>query len=934
MSQIIYKTNQIQKKNEKKENNASNLEKGVEMLLNREDEDEEISNIMDLIKLENNNDFYRAFEKQISYLLKLGDDINYFDFKYQRKFEILEFFVNYIKASGLSIYDKNKKIKKDKKAENKEIKIEKNIKEIKIINSKNKRSKSSVNYEEKPKYNINNIFDSINKNKSDVQKINNISHKLSKSSLKISYSKSYSTSNNESKSFKIDSKYFFSFSEKTDLNISSELNEIKDETKKENSNIKIYTNIEKDKQNNLNDKKINNKGSLNNINKSDNSKEKNQSIKKEKVIKEINLSNDEKKEKNLIKFYDEISNIEGASFEFDTIKFIYQRLLSVSEDKNYSLLYDFRIKKEQLNKIFKDNKLFPIDDIQMDFVIINLKISDLIKLLIDLFPLIHSNSKMSFDIKEKNTITFDDLYRLDSLKRNSDERIDIIGKIGINIFNEEEKCYQLLKYTKLIHNINKMIINNSEQLQYLLELLHLTGENKKILLFITDCSYLNFKNNINNNFQKIQNQLNVDCLLLYRNKNLLFRTKMLRTLLKQFKKAEKANFNKNLDNEFDKIIKNIFQSNIYEGVVRKLSKIEKKIYNIKNDLYNYVIKNDDFKKICANIIEIIDKNDLIGISMQKYNEIKDKLFKSVIKSKIEPEAKMYIIYEKKNETNESIIKFLKYKSIPFKDGNSFEILNDKKLDTYKIVLFFISPKFINDNISQFINLKESFQINKLNHYIFYFEKKKLENKFNEYQAFTQFNFKYTNNIKELEKIIIDLFKNIKQNELYKKYIQLIEDELFYKFIIEKYLYLFNKSIYSKPKKFKKNELLFIKISQDLQFLKNFEFNENIFLAEEIINEIKAINNNNDIKKIIDGFIGYSNIILDIKHILIEFENNIDDKIRINGEKRNNDNVAGNIHNIDNDKNNKNEKNSNNSKCKVEIINSDDYFDLKKKKLLI
>ena len=194
---------------------------------------------------------------------------------------------------------------------------------------------------------------------------------------------------------------------------------------------------------------------------------------------------------------------------------------------------------------------------------------------------------------------------------------------------------------------------------------------------------------------------------------------MLRTLLKQFKKEEKSNFNKNLDNEFDKIIKNIFQSNIYEGVVRKLSKIEKKIYNIKNDLYNYVIKNDDFKKICANIIEIIDKNDLIGISMQKYNEIKDKLFKSVIKSKIEPEAKMYIIYEKKDETNEYIIKFLKNKNIPFKDGNSFEILNDKKLDTYKIVLFFISPKFINDNISQFLNLKQSFQINKLNHYIFY-----------------------------------------------------------------------------------------------------------------------------------------------------------------------------------------------------------------------
>ena len=143
-----------------------------------------------------------------------------------------------------------------------------------------------------------------------------------------------------------------------------------------------------------------------------------------------------------------------------------------------------------------------------------------------------------------------------------------------------------------------MIINNSEQLQYLLELLHLTGENKKILLFITDSSYLNFKNNINNNFLKIQNKLNVDSLLLYRNKNLLFRTKMLRTLFKQFKKEEKASFNKYLDNEFDKIIKNMFKSNIYEGVVRKLSKIEKKIFNIRNDLYNYVIKINDFEKIC------------------------------------------------------------------------------------------------------------------------------------------------------------------------------------------------------------------------------------------------------------------------------------------------------------------------------------------------
>ena len=52
----------------------------------------------------------------------------------------------------------------------------------------------------------------------------------------------------------------------------------------------------------------------------------------------------------------------------------------------------------------------------MDFAILNLKISDLIKLLIDIFPLIHSNSKINLDIKGKNIITLDDLYKFDNIK--------------------------------------------------------------------------------------------------------------------------------------------------------------------------------------------------------------------------------------------------------------------------------------------------------------------------------------------------------------------------------------------------------------------------------------------------------------------------------------------------------------------------------------
>ena len=595
------------------------MDKKVEIIYNEEFDNEEISNIIDLIKLEDNNDFYKAFERQISYFLKLGEDIKIFDFKYQKKLNIFQFFFNYINSAGLSIYKIKKKEKPKKTIENKTIK-----KDEKTNNAE--------------------LNESITKNKSNIEHIHNISHKLSKSSFNISHTKSDIRSISESKSLQIDSKFFYSFSEKSDLNISSGINGKKEEDKKDNSINVINLQEGKDKLNVFKSELSDNANKLDNLN--DNSKENNQSTKKEKVIKEINFSKDEM-EKNQIKFYDELSGLEGGSFEADTIKFIFARLLSISKDKNYSLLYDFKPDKKQLNAIFKRNHAFEIDDIQMDFVILNLKVSDFIELLIDIFPFLHSNSKINFDMKDKNIITLDDLNKLKYIKKDSDEKIDIIGEIGINVFNEDEKCKQLIKYTKIIHNINKMIFDNSEDLPYLLDILHFAGENKKLILFISDSTYSNFKNNKNNNFLKIQKILNVNSLLLYRNKNLLFRTKLLKTLFKQFKKEEKQKFNTSLDNEFEKIIKNIFKSNIYEGIVRKLSIIEKKIFNIKNDLYNYAKENNNFKNKCADIIEFIENKEIININMEKYKEIKDKLFKNVMKTGIEPETKIYIIYEKK-----------------------------------------------------------------------------------------------------------------------------------------------------------------------------------------------------------------------------------------------------------------------------------------------
>ena len=235
-------------------------------------------------------------------------------------------------------------------------------------------------------------------------------------------------------------------------------------------------------------------------------------------------------------------------------------------------------------------------------MIVNLRISDLIKLIIDIYPGIHPNSKISLNIKNNNFLSLEELNKLKNQKENDEERIDILGEIGVNIFNEEEKSQQLLKYAKLIHNINQLIQlkesnTKANELTYILDKLHLNGNNKKLLLFMTDGLYSSFINIKNNNFLEIQKNLNIDSLLVFRDKRDLFRTRLLEKLVKKYKKGENNNFNKDLDKKYEELIKHLFISNNYEKVVKRLSKVTKKIEYIKNDLYKYLIKINDFKEL-------------------------------------------------------------------------------------------------------------------------------------------------------------------------------------------------------------------------------------------------------------------------------------------------------------------------------------------------
>ena len=312
-------------------------------------------------------------------------------------------------------------------------------------------------------------------------------------------------------------------------------------------------------------------------------------------------------------------------------------------------MYNLTPDIDKINPIFGKYGLFIIKKIQFDFMIVNLRISDLIKLIIDIYPGIHPNSKISLNILNNNFLSLEELNNLKKQKENDEERIDILGEIGVNIFNEEEKSQQLLKYAKLIHNINQLIQlkesnTKANELTYILDKLHLNGNNKKLLLFMTDGLYSSFINIKNNNFLEIQKNLNIDSLLVFRDKRDLFRTRLLEKLVKKYKKGENNNFNKDLDKKYEELIKHLFISNNYEKVVKRLSKVAKKIEYIKNDLYKYLIKINDFKELCYEIMKSITENE--NFKMDKFQQIKETHFRNIMSEDVNPKKNYYIISDK------------------------------------------------------------------------------------------------------------------------------------------------------------------------------------------------------------------------------------------------------------------------------------------------
>ena len=645
---------------------------------------------------------------------------------------------------------------------------------------------------------------------------------------------------------------------------------------------------------------------------------------------------EKEKEKKLksISYYEDDSEFNSNGFEFDSIYYILKKLCSVAKNKDFSIIYNIEPNIQKVNSIFKgNNKLYILDKIQFDFIILNLKIANLIEFLIDNYSIIHSNSKLVFAFKDNKFFSLEDLNSLKADEKISQERIDIIGESGVNIFNEEEKCSQLLKYSKLIHNINYLIRENrTEDLLNLLDLLYLNSKNKKLILCITNGTHSNFINIKNNKFLQLQEKLSVNGLLIYRNKKSLFRTIFLEKLIKKVKKEGKKLFDDDNQKKFEKIIKESLESPYYEKVVKKLSKIEKKIKYIKTNLFNYFIKQNIFIELCNDIMYIIKAHHIKKFSDDNIEKLKNKLneskeFKEFHEANNETiNKKIYIINQdnKMSNTVEEIINLFNQKNMGCNASNDLNILDEKKSDIYKIIILFVNDYFFKNlvNYNKFYTLKNNLLITKLNPIIFFINNnKKMEENFNKFNAIFELDFNYVYNDNQLQNLINNIINNEYKIDLFQKHKDLIKEEKYYKYIVNRYINIFNKTIFGfKKEKYEKYEKIFIKISQDIQFLQNFNVDNKNILDEEIKNNIIDIINNEKIKKLINNFLDETKILNEIDDALTEFEEDIEEIKKSKNEKNieKNENIDNNVNNNINDNKNEIIPNINNPIEKNEI----------------
>ena len=604
------------------------------------------------------------------------------------------------------------------------------------------------------------------------------------------------------------------------------------------------------------------------------------------LIKENNESNN-----NMLSYFVDTNNLSGEQFERSGIKYIFQLIKCISVKQDFCFYYNVVISPNNLNTVFNKYKLIPVEKVQLDFVISDLKIGDFINMLIYLYPNI-----LNLDNLKKNPfkkeMDFDSLINLRNQYIKSNEKIDVFGEVGQNIFNEEEKIEQLIKYRKIIYNINQLIKINAKEVDEILDKFKMKKNNKKLILFLTNGEYSKIfgKDFSKEKIIKAQNEYDINSLIIYLNNNINSQERnYIDNLILNYDLSKGKNkFIEQLINLKKQKLTQLKINDKFKSISFKLNNFENKLRAIEKDYASFLKKAN--KNLMMNeLISVFFKNkSAINENINfRFNELeKIKLNESI---KFDCEINIILFHQMKVSTNQDIFSSLKNNKIKIEVYDlsfdpedilfsSFEKIKNVLIQKKNKKIYIIIFSFTNMDDITFLNQFSQILITNSLSYLYIISKNEIRFDFSAFHDKHIYVYKYSNDVEnKIKEDIRNKLELIANNYrifsiYYKKYNRIIDE--YNK--CYKYTLLTSESNHIKEEKTtfedlidKHTQLLIEKISQDISFILSLTTQKKNNLNNKIEKDIKEIISNNN-ENIISSFFDQETITSELSNILNNF----------------------------------------------------------------
>ena len=619
------------------------------------------------------------------------------------------------------------------------------------------------------------------------------------------------------------------------------------------------------------------------FNKSKNFKEKDLSSITSKTSLIENIKHNKKSEIN--DFLDTF-NLKGKEFEYHAQILLVQILKCLEKEENsFKFLRNVEIKfgKTDNDKTHKENEL-TIKDIELDFIVNNINnilLSEFLKYLKKNILIFKFQGKIYEINQSKN---FDDI--LTNLIKF--QNFDILGEIGLNALNDENKIKQFKNYLELLKVLKSNEIKNNNKINLFYEKTGFLRENEKLVFFVTDSKFNEIYKSLKNTklYEVMMDpNININFVLCYLSSGINEQIILNKFIIKykmnnenpenkensknrdeiEDEKEDKKNQDKKIFDKIKLTYKSFLKSEKFQISCNKINDLLIGFDNIKNKFNNS--KNNDMKAIFKafnQIIFILNPN--LNIELEKYLQSKKTAINFINEHHIEEE--IVVIHLKGNKIRKDIIpeildKYrIKFITINIQKNNYKQkkiIKNIKKNNSLFKIYIFMYNLYINEEIdikkiAENMNLKITEA-----HYIFFYSP---------YSYNTlNFNIKFCKD----EKQFIEQYNDAKN--IIKSYYKDLE-----KIIVEKKYYdIFIKIYIKKNRNYIKNSLgsgeqdLIQKINEILYFISNLKLEKNI--TEKVtVSDLKDIIDyiNNMTKDFIEqemDKIKFDNIFMEIKNFL-------------------------------------------------------------------